>query len=230
MNKNEIYSEIKRRMVFLDYKPNQVLSFKELAKEFGVSPIPIREVLILLEAEKLVRIIPNNGVYVTDISFQDLKDVFEVRLFLIGLSGRLAAQRITTEELEKMKVLLERIQQTKERNTLIRLDSEFHDLINSSTKNKTLADTLKRLRNQITRLWFFAKENDDYSSQIPKDFEELIKALEKRNSDKCELILRNHAIHFIEQVKENLYGGVKDTSDSNLIKQNSKRKEVRTRN
>lgn len=43
-------------------------------KEFGVSPIPIREVLILLESEKLVRIIPNNVVYVTDVSFQELKE------------------------------------------------------------------------------------------------------------------------------------------------------------
>ncbi len=205
MNKNEIYLEIKRRIVFLDYKPNQTLSFKELAKEFGVSPIPIREVLILLEAEKLVRIVPNSGVYVTDISFQDLKDVFEVRLFLVGLAGRLAAQRITTEEIEKIKILLEKIKQTKKRKTLIQLDSEFHDLINYSTKNKTLAETLKRLRNQIARLWFFAKENDDYSLQIPRDFEALIKALEKRKSDECERILRKHAIHFIEQIKETLY-------------------------
>ena len=69
-----IYSELKRRIVFLDLRPHEVLSVKNLAKEFGVSPIPIREVLILLESEKLVRIIPNNVVYVTDVSFQELKE------------------------------------------------------------------------------------------------------------------------------------------------------------
>ena len=205
MANKEIYKELKNRIVFLDYKPKQVLSIKELAKEFGVSPIPIREVLILLETEKLVHIIPNNGIYVTDVSFQELKDVFEVRLFLIGLSGRLAAQRVTTEELNKMKELLKKIKQEKDRNILIQLDAEFHDLVNCSTKNQTLTETLKRLRNQIGRLWFFAKENDAYSQQIPEDFEELIEALENKEQNKCEQIMKDHAIHFINQIKMSLY-------------------------
>ena len=205
MVNKEIYKELKRRIVYLDYKPKQVLSIKELAKEFGVSPIPIREVLILLENEKLVHIIPNNGIYVTDISFQELKDVFEVRLFLVGLSGRLAAERITPEEINKLKELLDKIKQEKNRRKLIQLDAEFHDLVNYSTKNQALAETLKRLRNQIGRLWFFAKENDAYSQKIPEDFEELIKALENKEQNKSEQIMKDHAIHFINQIKMSLY-------------------------
>jgi len=205
MVNKEIYKELKKRIVYLDYKPKQVLSIKELAKEFGVSPIPIREVLILLENEKLVHIIPNNGVYVTDVSFQELKDVFEIRLFLIGLAGKLSAQRVTIEELNKMKELFEKIKQEKDRRKLIQLDAEFHDLVNYSTKNQTLAETLKRLRNQIGRLWFFAKENDAYSQKIPEDFEELIKALENKEQKKSEQIMKDHAIHFINQIKTSLY-------------------------
>jgi len=205
MANKEIYSELKKRIVYLDYKPKQLLKIKELAKEFGVSPMPIREALILLETEKLVHIIPNNGIYVTDVSFQELKDVFEIRLFLIGLAGRLAAQRATAEELNKMKELLKKLKQEKDRKRLIQLDAEFHDLVNYSTKNQTLAETLKRLRNQIGRLWFFAKENDTYTLQIPKDFDELIKTLENKDQNKSEEILKNHAIHFIEQVKNSLY-------------------------
>ena len=201
----EIYNELKKRIVYLDYQPKQVLSMKELAKEFGVSPIPIREVLILLENEKLVHIIPNNGVYVTDVSFQELKEVFEVRLFLVGLAGKLAAQRVTSEELNKMKELLEKIKNEKNRKKLIQLDAEFHDLINYSTKNKTLAETLKKLRNQIGRLWFFCKENDAYSQKIPEDFEVLIKALENKEQNKSEEIMKDHAIHFINQIKMSLY-------------------------
>lgn len=205
MVNKEIYKELKKRIVYLDYKPKQVLNIKELAKEFGVSSMPVREVLILLETEKLVHIIPNNGIYVTDVSFQELKDVFEVRLFLIGLSGRLAAERITPEESHRLKELLGKIKQEKNRKKLIQLDAEFHDLVNCSTKNQTLAETLKKLRNQIGRLWFFAKENDAYSKQIPEDFEELIKALENKEQNKSEQIMKDHAIHFINQIKTSLY-------------------------
>lgn len=205
MVNKEIYKELKKRIVYLNYKPKQVLNIKELAKEFGVSSMPVREVLILLETEKLVHIIPNNGIYVTDVSFQELKDVFEVRLFLIGLSGRLAAERITPEELHRLKELLGKIKQEKNRKKLIQLDAEFHDLVNCSTKNQTLAETLKRLRNQIGRLWFFAKENDAYSQKIPEDFEELIKELENKEQNKSEQIMKDHVIHFINQIKMSLY-------------------------
>ena len=205
MVNKEIYKELKKRIVYLDYKPKQVLNIKELAKEFGVSPMPVREVLILLESEKLIHIIPNNGIYVNDISFQELKDVFEIRLFLVGLAGKLAAQRVTLEELNKMKELLKKIKQEKERRKLIQLDAEFHDLVNCSTKNQTLAETLKRLRNRISRLWFFAKENDAYSQKIPEDFEELIKALENKEQNKSEQIMQDHAIHFLNQIKTSLY-------------------------
>ena len=205
MVNKEIYTELKKRIVFLKYKPKQVLSIKELAKEFSVSPIPVREVLILLEAEKLVHIIPNNGIYVTDISLQELKDVFEIRLFLVGLAGKLAAQRITSEELEKMKELLNRIKTEDNRNKLIQLDAEFHDLLNASTKNQTLVETLKRLRNQIGRLWYFAKENDIYSRHIPQDIENLITALGEKDQTQCEQIMTDHAMHFINQIKICLY-------------------------
>ncbi|OQY38113.1 hypothetical protein B6228_05015 [Candidatus Atribacteria bacterium 4572_76] len=205
MVNKEIYKELKKRIVYLDYKPKQVLNIKELAKEFGVSPMPVREVLILLESEKLIHIIPNNGIYVNDISFQELKDAFEIRLFLVGLAGKLAAQRVTSEELNKMKELLEKVKKEKNRKKLIQLDAEFHDLVNYSTKNQTLAETLKRLRNQIGRLWFFAKENDAYSQKIPEDFAELIKAMENEDQNKCERIMKDHAIHFINQIKTSLY-------------------------
>jgi len=45
-------------------------------KKFGAGRIPIREAHILFMSENLVRVIPNSGIYVTDMSFQELKDVF----------------------------------------------------------------------------------------------------------------------------------------------------------
>ena len=68
-----------------------------------------------------------------------------------------------------------------------------------------VGEALKRLRNQIGRLWFFAKENNSYSAQIPLDFEELLKAFENKDQNKSEKIMRNHVIQFIDQIKISLY-------------------------
>ena len=207
MKRNDIFNELKRRIVFFEYKPKQVLSVKELSREFGVSAIPIREALIRLEEEKLIRIIPNNVVYVSDLSFQELKDVFEVRLFLLGMAGKLAVKRASTEEIKEMKELAKKMKQEKSRSRIIELDARFHDLLNKSTKNEVLAESLEKLRNRVGRLWYLAEKGESYSLQIPGEISALIKALEDRDGEKCGQILEEHAIHFIERIKINLYNG-----------------------
>ena len=207
MKTSDIFDELKRRIVFFEYKPKQVLSVKELSKEFGVSAIPIRETLIRLEEEKLIVIIPNNIVYVSDLSFQELKDVFEVRLFLLGMVGKLASKRAKREEIEEMKLLAEKMKTEKNRKKIIQLDAQFHDLFNKSTGNEVLTETLEKLRNRLGRLWYLAEKEESYSLQIPGEIDNLIIALESRDGEKCKQILEEHAIHFIERIKINLYNG-----------------------
>ena len=207
MKTGDIFNELKRRIVFFEYKPKQVLSVKELAKEFGVSAIPIRETLIRLEEEKLIVIIPNNIVYVSDLSFQELKDVFEVRLFLLGMAGKLATKRAKPEKIEEMKALAEKIKREKSRKKIIQLDAQFHDLFNKSTGNEVLAESLEKLRNRLGRLWYLAEKEESYSLQIPNEIEALVIALENRDGEKCKQLLEKHAIHFIERIKINLYNG-----------------------
>jgi len=207
MKTSDIFDELKRRIVFFEYKPKQVLSVKELSKEFGVSAIPIRETLIRLEEEKLIVIIPNNIVYVSDLSFQELKDVFEVRLFLLGMVGKLASKRAKREEIEEMKLLAEKMKTEKNRKKIIQLDAQFHNLFNKSTGNEVLTETLEKLRNRLGRLWYLAEKEESYSLQIPGEIDNLIIALESRDGEKCKQILEEHAIHFIERIKINLYNG-----------------------
>jgi DNA-binding GntR family transcriptional regulator len=203
----DIFNELKRRIVFFEYKPKQILSVKELAKEFGVSAIPIRETLIRLEEEKLIVIIPNNVVYVSDLSFQELKDVFEVRLFLLGMAGKLAVKRAKQEQIKEMKLIAEKMAKEKSRKNIIQLDAQFHDLFNKSTGNEVLAESLEKLRNRLGRLWYLAEKEESYSLHIPKEIENLLVALENRDGEKCKKLLEEHAIHFIERIKINLYNG-----------------------
>ncbi len=205
MKKRDLLNELKRRIVFFEYKPRQMLNIKDLSKEFGMSAIPIREALIRLEEEKLINIIPNQGAYVSDLSFQELKDVFEVRLFLLEIAGKLAIQRAQENEISEMKNLVEQIKKEKNRKKIIQLDAEFHNLFNKSTGNEVLAENLERLRNRLGRLWYLAEKSENYSLKIPEELEGIIKALEERDEKRCKQLLQEHAIHFIETIKVNLY-------------------------
>lgn len=204
MAENPIYTEIKRRIVLLDYEPGQVLREKELIEEFGVSRTPVREALIRLETEGLVRIFPNQGTIVSEVSFQQLKDVFEIRSFLVRLTGQLAAARITREELGRLRGLIDQMKEEKDPKALMRIDSEVHDLINQATKNEVLVKILGMLRDQAVRIWTFSRADDDYYGRLPEEFEGLLKALETRDEEACARILEKHTRRFIEHIRSQL--------------------------
>jgi len=204
MSENAIYTEIKKRIVLLDYEPGQLLREKDLIEEFGVSRTPVREALIRLEAEGLVRIFPNQGTIVSEVSFQQLKDVFEIRSFLVRLTGQLAAARITGDELDHMRALIDRMKAEKDPKALMRLDSELHDLINQATRNEVLVKILGMLRDQAVRIWTFSRSGDDYYRAIPEEFEELRNALERRDEEESARILEKHTRRFIEHIRSQL--------------------------
>lgn len=204
--RNIIYEKLKNEIIFLAYKPNQILNIKKLSEKYRISSIPIREALILLETDKLVCLIPNKGYYVSDISFPDIIDIFDFRMFLLELCGKLATERITENEINKLELLLNDLKKEKKFNELIKLETKFHHLLSCSTRNHSLIYTLEHLRNHINRLWFFVKtRNDSYLSRVPKDFESIILSLKEKNKEECIRILKEHAMEFIEYVKKSIY-------------------------
>jgi DNA-binding GntR family transcriptional regulator len=198
---NGIYSELKRKIVLLEYEPGQVLREKDLIKAFGVSRTPVREALIRLQTEGLVRIVPNQGTFVSEVSFQQLRDVFEIRSFLVRLTGQLAAARITEEELKQVRSLVGRMKREKNAKTLMALDSELHERVNRSTKNEVLVRILGMLRDQAVRIWKFSHSEDEYWTGLHAEFEELVRALEQRDEEACGLILENHQKRFIDYIR-----------------------------
>ena len=86
MSENSVYQQLKQQIILLEHPPGTMIREKELMKEFGVSRTPVREALLRLEVDGLVRIIPSIGTFVEDVSFQQLKEVFEVRSFLLKLA------------------------------------------------------------------------------------------------------------------------------------------------
>ncbi|MFP4034161.1 MAG: GntR family transcriptional regulator [Desulfovermiculus sp.] len=200
-NNVSLYDELKKRIVLLDYEPGQVLREKELVEEFGVSRTPVREALIRLETDGLVRILPNLGTIVSEVSFQQLKDVIEVRSHLILLSGQLAAARITKQELEELHGLIEQMKQEKDPKLLMDLDTRAHDLINQASKNEMLVNILGQLRDLVVRIWFYFPTNDEYYHGLSEEFEELEVALQAGNQDESARLLEKHTQRFIDHIR-----------------------------
>ncbi len=204
MSDNNIYNELRKQIISLEQKPGAIIREKEIMEAFNVSRTPVREALMRLEIDGLVRIIPNAGTFVEEISFQKLRDVFEVRAHLVRLAGKLAATRISNEEIKEVRRLIEDMKSTKDTKTLMKLDNEIHEVIRKSTKNELLVKTLSGLHDQAVRIWNSVGIESGYWEKLHLEFEGIAAALEQRDEEASARLLEKHANDFSEQLKNQL--------------------------
>jgi len=152
------YYLIKEKIVTLELLPFSVINEQALMEELELGRTPIREALLRLAAEGLVDIVPRRGMFVASIKITDLQKIFEVRMLLEGFCARLAAQRITEEQIAQMEAILQRLGQVQNGDveTLMVIDERFHALLYQAADNEFLAETLERLYAPSLRLWHLA--------------------------------------------------------------------------
>jgi len=149
-----VYEALRDAIINQVLKPGERLMETELADEMGVSRTPVREAIRKLELEGYVVMIPRKGAYVAGLSIKDINEVFEIRGALEALAAGLAAQRATQEEIEEMQrnVYMEAAHwETSDLIKTIELDTKFHELIYTASRNNRLLNMIKDLRDQVQR-------------------------------------------------------------------------------
>jgi DNA-binding GntR family transcriptional regulator len=179
MNKT-IYSVLKERILFLEYKPGQILNENVLAKEFGVSRTPMREILNRLEWEKLARVIARTGTMITEIEFQQMMNLYRARFEIEGLAGRLAAEGFSEKHvqgIEKLRsacgVLEKNNDREKDKKKLVRLDHEYRAILYDAVNNPVVTELSQGLYEQTFRLWFITLDSGDWQNEINSVIQEL---------------------------------------------------------
>jgi DNA-binding GntR family transcriptional regulator len=100
-----VYERLRDEIVRGAQLPGAPLRLHDLATAYGVSMIPIREAFRRLEAEGFVRIVPNKGARVAELSLSEMQDVYRARWLIEEDALRLAFPHITTETLERARWL-----------------------------------------------------------------------------------------------------------------------------
>ncbi len=204
MGEISIYHELKRQIILTELKPGAVIREREIMKSFKVSRTPVREALMRLEMDGLVRIVPNVGTFVEEVSFQKLKDVFEIRSYLVKKAAQLAAARITNEEIAEIRKRIDIMRSTEDTNILIQLDGEIHEIINQSTKNEVLIKILSGLHDQAVRFWAYSGAEGDYWNDLEHELVELTEALEQHDDKRAAQLLEKHTERFVEHIRGQL--------------------------
>jgi DNA-binding GntR family transcriptional regulator len=151
-------AELRRRILEGAIPAGHPLRQDALADELGISRIPLREALVQLEAEGLVRILPHRGALVAELSVEDVLEVFELRAVLEPRLLRLSAQRLTPADYEALKESLRQFDAALLSGDIARwgeLNTDFHMRLYARAnrpRTEALVATLLRESDRHTRL------------------------------------------------------------------------------
>ncbi|GAA1482093.1 GntR family transcriptional regulator [Gordonia sinesedis] len=147
---DRIRVDIEEDILSARLRPGSRVNADELARERGVSHIPVREALRTLEADGWVTRRHNRGTYVRERDPGELADLFEARLVVESQAVRFAAQRRTAEQIDALDALIGRQEVETDPARLAALNCEFHvglaDCAHNAILTSVVADLGKRVR------------------------------------------------------------------------------------
>ena len=180
---------------------------KELCERFVVSRTPLREALKVLASDGLIKLTPNRGASVTELTLEDIEEVFPVMASLEALSGELACQRINDQNLMAIQQMHdEMVGYYHQRNLpeYFRVNQAIHQRILEIAGNKTLSSTYQSLAGRIARARYLANMSAQRWAHAVEEHEHMLAALKKRDGKALAQILRDHLMTKFEAVRVNL--------------------------
>jgi DNA-binding GntR family transcriptional regulator len=155
----------------------------------------MREALKVLAVDGLVYLEPNRGAWVSKVTVEELEQVFPVMGALEGLSGELACERITDEEIAEIRKIHEAMVKHYKGRDLVRYfetNQAIHEAILAAADNQELSTMYRSLAARVRRARYMANMTDERWEQAVREHEDILEALEARQGLKLAKILREH--------------------------------------
>lgn len=149
-----VYDQLREKIITLGYEPGTRLVESQLAEALQVSRSPVKAALSRLTRENLVEQEPGKSPVVASVRYEDCLQLLEARRGIEGQAAYLAAERITGEELEKLKEALLGLKGADQAGDPIlcaRWDARFHQLVMDAAQNRYLQDAFSTLQGNISR-------------------------------------------------------------------------------
>jgi DNA-binding GntR family transcriptional regulator len=184
-----IYERLRDAILQGDIPDGSRLSQVQLAREFGVSRIPIREALCRLQAELLVTATPYNPFVVRKISPEQVVELIDVRLALEDLA-LVRRPPIDAEELAELRRLSQKMARAAGNAGWFPLDRQFHRILAGS--NELIGELIEDVRDRVR------KYSDNMSTAKPgrlaanEEHAAIVDALEHGDTDRARALLHRH--------------------------------------
>jgi DNA-binding GntR family transcriptional regulator len=190
------------------FKPREHLVEMELITRYGVSRTIVREALKKLEGKGLVRITPNRGARVADLSVQEIEEIYFVRIEVEKIAARLLLKNIRPEEIEALKKLAREVEGHLRRKSeqMIEKDGEFHRAIYRTCRNQHLCDLIDHLKTKAYIVGYNAWSAPQRIEESIREHRRIVEAIAARDAPELEKLIVKHLTFSKNSYLEQLRG------------------------
>jgi DNA-binding GntR family transcriptional regulator len=176
------------------------ITARQLAEETGLSRTPIREAMRQLDAEGLIKLIPNRGAFVASWSETEIEQIYELRVLLESFAAQVSAQRISPSQrdyLEQLSVEMGRLvtQSSIDYDAIAEVNDRFHKGLLDACGNPRLRDLLGAITEVPLQLSTFRRYSIEQLRRSAAQHSELVSALNARDSEWARSVMSSHIRH-----------------------------------
>lgn len=194
--KLQVYTILKHRIIHHELKPQEFLNESDLCEEFGVSKTPVREALQYLERKRLVTIVPNKGCFVTNISLDLIREVFEIREIYECTAARFAASLEDKSQFMEILANMESPKNESDEELRASLLSGYriHEIIVESVGNSFLSEFYGTILDHIIRIrvYTMSRFNAKRLHETQDEHRVILKAIIAGDPEGAEQAMRTH--------------------------------------
>ena len=173
-------------------KSSQPLRQDDIAAKFGVSKIPVREALYQLKAEGLVTFIPNRGATVSELSIQEVDEIYTMRIALETTALQRALPRLTIADLTRAEAILTAIDDEQNVARWSELNWEFHATLYAPADLPRLMDWVHTLHVNVARYLVIYLAGLDYQTASQQEHRTIVSACRHGDVETATATLQHH--------------------------------------
>ncbi|MPW22350.1 FCD domain-containing protein [Paraburkholderia sp. CNPSo 3157] len=182
------------------------LDERALSETLGVSRTPVREAMTLLEQEGFLRMVPRRGIYIVRKSKREIVEMIQMWAALESMAARLATLHATDEEIARLRHMFDQFRDSTPAEHIAEYSNAniaFHQAIVELSKSKIILDTIKNIFIHVRAIRRMTISQSDRASRSIVDHLRIIEALEKRDTELAERLVRDHSLGLAAFVEAN---------------------------
>lgn len=181
------------------------LDERQLSQDLGVSRTPIREALTLLEQEGFVRAVPRRGIFVVRKTKRQIIEMIQAWAALESMSARLATERASDKELQSLRKLFREFESespAEHMSEYSEANIRFHQTIVKLGGSKLIAAMTENLFIHVRAIRTVSLRQENRAARSIKEHMQIIAALEARDADLAERLVREHTLGLAAHVEQ----------------------------